>query len=406
MSKYFYIVRDNRNGNLLKGYIRASTKIEVIKYLRKEQYLILAIHNNDIYSIKEKVKSLWQKGNISIKQVILLCQQLSIMLEAGIEIIEALKIISNNINNKKLNKFIVKTINGLSSGEQLTDIWQREFILPIYLINSINIAEHTGLLAVALHDAEDFLMKEYTLKCKIQQIMIYPLFLLVVLMIVILLMIVIVIPTFADIFQRLDMPLPILTQLVLNIGLGIKIHLSTIFVIISVLGLIIILAERINHVKLSLLNFSLSLPIIGEFLRKLYLLKIIHQLIFLLNSGISIDESLTIMLEGNNNILVQNCLKRVQELVNQGFSLALAFAKVVLNVKVFQDFINIGEQTGMLAKMLTYLMKLWEQEIDNMIKIITQMLEPVLMIIVGCIVGVFILSIMLPLFDLVTNLGM
>lgn len=406
MTKFFYIARDYQQGNLIKGSLVANNKLEVIDYLRREQYLIIAIHNNDIYSIKEYIKSIGKDEKITNKQVILLCQQLSIILESGIDIIEALKIVKNNLRDKNIKNFIEKTIIGLNEGENLSAIWQKNFNLPAYLISSINIAEHTGLLAEALKDTGVFLAKEYELKQKLRQICIYPVFLLCVLAIVIMLMIFLVIPAFADIFQRMHIDLPYLTATILSIGLNIKAHFIKLCTFLLIIFIAIILVGQKDKLRLIFLQYILKLPVFGDFLRKFYLVNIVNQLIFLLGSGISIDEALNIMLNSNHNILVQDNLKTVQNLVKQGFSLADAFAKVSLSVNILQEFIDIGEKTGMLKDILSYLVSFWENELDNTIKICLQLLEPILMISVGFIVGVFIIAIIMPLFDLVNNIGL
>lgn len=406
MTKFFYIARDYQQGNLIKGSLVANNKLEVIDYLRREQYLIIAIHNNDIYSIKEYIKSIGKDEKIANKQVILLCQQLSIILESGIDIIEALKIVKNNLRDKNIKNFIEKTIIGLNEGENLSAIWQKNFNLPAYLISSINIAEHTGLLAEALKDTGVFLAKEYELKQKLRQICIYPVFLLCVLAIVIMLMIFLVIPAFADIFQRMHIDLPYLTATILSIGLNTKAHFIKLCASLLIIFIAIILVGQKDKLRLIFLQYILKVPVFGDFLRKFYLVNIVNQLIFLLGSGISIDEALNIMLNSNHNILVQDNLKTVQNLVKQGFSLADAFAKVSLNVNILQEFIDIGEKTGMLKDILSYLVSFWEKELDNTIKICLQLLEPILMISVGFIVGVFIIAIIMPLFDLVNNIGL
>lgn len=406
MTKFFYIARDYQQGNLIKGSLVANNKLEVIDYLRREQYLIIAIHNNDIYSIKEYIKSIGKDEKIANKQVILLCQQLSIILESGIDIIEALKIVKNNLRDKNIKNFIEKTIIGLNEGENLSAIWQKNFNLPAYLISSINIAEHTGLLAEALKDTGVFLAKEYELKQKLRQICIYPVFLLCVLAIVIMLMIFLVIPAFADIFQRMHIDLPYLTATILSIGLNIKAHFIKLCTFLLMIFIAIILVGQKDKLRLIFLQYILKLPVFGDFLRKFYLVNIVNQLIFLLGSGISIDEALNIMLNSNHSILVQDNLKTVQNLVKQGFSLADAFAKVSLSVNILQEFIDIGEKTGMLKDILSYLISFWEKELDNTIKICLQLLEPILMISVGFIVGIFIIAIIMPLFDLVNNIGL
>lgn len=331
---------------------------------------------------------------------------MSIILESGIDIIEALKIVKNNLRDKNIKNFIEKTIIGLNEGENLSAIWQKNFNLPAYLISSINIAEHTGLLAEALKDTGVFLAKEYELKQKLRQICIYPVFLLCVLATVIMLMIFLVIPAFADIFQRMHIDLPYLTATILSIGLNIKAHFIKLCTFLLIIFIAIIFVGQKDKLKLIFLQYILKLPVFGDFLRKFYLVNIVNQLIFLLGSGISIDEALNIMLNSNHNILVQDNLKTVQNLVKQGFSLADAFAKVSLSVNILQEFIDIGEKTGMLKDILSYLVSFWEKELDNTIKICLQLLEPILMISVGFIVGIFIIAIIMPLFDLVNNIGL
>lgn len=405
MQKFFYEARDYRSGNLIKGSLVANSKLEVIDYLKHEQYLIIAIHNNDIYSIKEYIQSIGKDKNITQKDIILLCQQLAIILESGIDIIEALQIVQHNLQDKMMKIFIEKTIIGLKEGASLSSIWQ-EFNLPAYLVSSVQIAEHTGLLANALKDTGEFLAKQYELKQKIRQICIYPLCLLFILCIVIGLMIFLVIPAFADIFQRMHIDLPYLTAVILSIGLNVKSHFLKLCIVLMFIFISIMILNQKDDFKLKSKKIFLQLPLIGDFLKKYYLLNIVHQLAFLLNSGISIDETLNIMLASNKNILIQDSLKSVQNLIIQGFSLANSFAKVSLNLNILQEFIDIGEKSGMLKEMLSYLIVFWEKEIDNTIKICLQMLEPVLMVSVGVIVGIFVIAIIMPLFDLINNIGM
>lgn len=405
MQKFFYEARDYRSGNLIKGSLVANSKLEVIDYLKHEQYLIIAIHNNDIYSIKEYIQSIGKDKNITQKDIILLCQQLAIILESGIDIIEALQIVQHNLQDKMMKTFIEKTIMGLKEGSSLSSIWQ-EFNLPAYLVSSVQIAEHTGLLANALKDTGEFLAKQYELKQKVRQICIYPLCLLFILCIVIGLMIFLVIPAFADIFQRMHIDLPYLTAAILSIGLNVKSHFLKLCIVLMFIFISIMILNQKDDFKLKSKKFFLQLPLIGDFLKKYYLLNIVHQLAFLLNSGISIDETLNIMLASNKNILIQDSLKSVQNLIIQGFSLANSFAKVSLNLNILQEFIDIGEKSGMLKEMLSYLIVFWEKEIDNTIKICLQMLEPVLMVSVGVIVGIFVIAIIMPLFDLINNIGM
>ena len=406
MNKYFYEARNAYSGELIKGYVMAQTKMEVIDYLKREQYLIIGIHHNDIYCLKEYLKILSKRKNIKLSKIILLCQQLAVMLEAGIDILTAFKLVNAHMNDKVMNEFIMKTLQGLNTGNSLAKIWQDEYVLPRYLINSINVAEHTGLLAVALKDAGGFLAKKQEYKRKIQQICIYPIFLLSVLCIIISLMIFLVIPAFAEVFNRMNIDLPWLTQFIISIGLVLKNNFKILILFLCILVLGGYKLWCIHKFRLIILQKLIKMPIVGKILIKLYLLDMSHQLVFLLANGISIDEGIEILIEDEqNNLLVRDTLQKVAKLINQGYSLAIAFSKVPLNDNIFQEFVNIGEQTGMLVNMLEYLVSFWEKEVDNLTKIITQLLEPILMVCVGVIVGIFVISIIMPLLELVGNIG-
>lgn len=328
------------------------------------------------------------------------------MLEAGIDILTAFKLVNAHMNDKVMNEFIMKTLQGLNAGNSLAKIWQDEYVLPRYLINSINVAEHTGLLAVALKDAGDFLAKKQEYKRKIQQICIYPIFLLSVLCIIISLMIFLVIPAFAEVFNRMNIDLPWLTRFIISVGLVLKNNFE--ILILFLCGLVFggYKLWCIQKFRLIILQKLIKMPIVSKILIKLYLLDMSHQLVFLLANGISIDEGIEILIEDEqNNLLVRDSLQKVAKLINQGYSLAIAFSRVPLKDNIFQEFVNIGEQTGMLVNMLEYLVSFWEKEVDNLTKIITQLLEPILMVCVGIIVGIFVISTIMPLLELVGNIG-
>ena len=160
MKEFFYKARDSVTGNVIKGCFKADCKAEVAAYLKQEQYLVISINHNDFISLKQSLLQKINKEKIKTRDLIILCRQLAIMLEAGINIIEAILILQQNSSNKNMQKFLVFTTDKLKEGNTLTDIWrQKANILPAYLLNSLNAAENTGMLPSAFSLSADFLEK-------------------------------------------------------------------------------------------------------------------------------------------------------------------------------------------------------------------------------------------------------
>lgn len=407
MKEFFYKARDSVTGNVIKGCFKADCKAEVAAYLKQEQYLVISINHNDFISLKQSLLQKINKEKIKTRDLIILCRQLAIMLEAGINIIEAILILQQNSSNKNMQKFLVFTTDKLKEGNTLTDIWrQKANILPAYLLNSLNAAENTGMLPSAFSLSADFLEKLDDERQKIRQICIYPAFLLLILFAVLNIMILFVLPAFADVFQRMKISLPFITQMVFSLGLFIKNNYMVLCVGGLSLGLIIAKCWQKDIVKYEFYKCVLKLPFIGEFVQKLFLLQINRQLEFLIGSGIDIDESFSIMIAGFNNSYLNKLLKSIQYSLRQGFSLYTSFKNTHLNNSVFMELINVGEQTGMLKETLHYNNVFLSKDVDNFIDEFTKFLEPILMIVVGAVVGVFVIAIILPLFEMSSNIGL
>ena len=407
MKEFFYKARDSVTGNVIKGCFKADCKAEVAAYLKQEQYLVISINHNDFISLKQSLLQKINKEKIKTRDLIILCRQLAIMLEAGINIIEAILILQQNSSNKNMQKFLVFTTDKLKEGNTLTDIWrQKANILPAYLLNSLNAAENTGMLPSAFSLSADFLEKLDDERQKIRQICIYPAFLLLILFAVLNIMILFVLPAFADVFQRMKISLPFITQMVFSLGLFIKNNYMVLCVGGLSLGLIMAKCWQKDIVKYEFYKYVLRLPFIGDFMQKLFLLQINRQLEFLIGSGIDIDESFSIMIAGFNNSYLNKLLKSIQYSLRQGFSLYTSFKNTHLNNSVFMELINVGEQTGMLKETLHYNNVFLSKDVDNFIDEFTKFLEPILMIVVGAVVGVFVIAIILPLFEMSSNIGL
>lgn len=406
MKKFFYRVREIESGNLLEGYIKAKNKQEAVLYLKREQYLIIELKNYDVNAFRKSVAQYWQMRKINTEFLVILCRELAILINSGINIIEAFKIIQENTKDKVKISFLNRTLQKLSEGNSLSQIWQKEKFIPAYMISSLIVAEHTGLLAKNLNEVADYLSKIQEEKKKLMQISIYPAFLLMMLIAITSIMLFWVLPTFADIFQKMHVELPLLTRMILSLGNFVKHDYMYLFgALIICLGVAVKLWKQEN-VRYKILKYVFTSYGIGDFLIKLYLLKISRQLNFLLSSGIGINESLNIIIANLNNIYMEKQMKIVQRNIQAGFSLCKAFKQTGIYNSIFLGLLNVGEQTGMLAENLSYIVNFLEKDIDRFIMLFMKLLEPMLMLAVGMIVGTFVLAIILPLFEIANGIGL
>lgn len=403
--KFFYEAIECNTGNKLNGYMLASNEVEVYKQLKLDGYVAVRISYNDLYSFWQNIRGRFANKNLNAQAIIILCRQLSVMLESGMNIIEALENLLNNSKHKAMQDFLQETVSKLREGKNLTAIWQTK-VLPPYMISSLTIAETTGILAQTLSEVADYLEQREDERQKLRQICIYPVFLLGILFVIANIMIFWVLPTFAEVFARMNLDLPLLTRLILTVGLCLQQnYLYILFACIFGIGLFWRCFQS-RVFKFKCYKFLLSLPIFGDFCEKLYLMRISRQLRFLLMSGISIDEALQIILKSTTNEYMEKALQRVIAHLKQGFSLYSACKRLQLKNYIFAELINVGEQTGMLTKSLQYSDAFFAKELDKFMQNFTKILEPALMIVIGLIVGVFVMAIVLPMFQIANSVAL
>lgn len=405
MGNFFYKVREQKTGKLFMGKVQADDERAVLDYLRRSNYIVIDIYVNNLQDKKDYLKERFYKHKINDKDIIFLCKQLSVTLQAGIDLLEAIKIISMQFHKKAVNEFLAVTRNKLSAGVSLASIWNEFKFLPSYIISSLYVAEQTGMLAQIFNDIGILLEREYDLKQKLMQICIYPIFLIAILIMVMTLMAFYVIPIFLDLFTKMNVQIPWITLMIFKFTILIKNNLVFLVLGIVVFSLIIRVFINLKLIKMRIIYKLYSVIYKIKLIKMIILVKIISQLNYLLAAGINIDDSLKILIESYHNLYIKENLKKIKQSLLQGMSLSKAFAHVSLSDEVLSRFIEIGEQTGMVNEMLMYLINFWNKDIDHKIKVYTQLLEPILMLILGIIICIVVIAIIVPIFNLVNSIG-
>ena len=407
MKRFFYSVRDSRTGELLKGWMKAADKQEASVNLRRQQYLIMDISEYSMTGLRLSGRQIFSGRIFSDREIAVLCRQLSIMLKSGIELSEALAMLADSSSSKRQKNFLLQTIHQLKEGKSLSEVWQKNGrLMPEYLISSLQTAEYTGMLAQSMAEAAVYLQKNSEERRRLHHICVYPAFLLLMLTAVAVIMIFFVLPVFNDIFERMDMPLPLATQLILSGGILLRDNMAYIALLLFAAVLAAVYGCQKELLQLRFWQLVLRLPGIGNFCSKVYLLNIMRQLEFLQESGIAIGKSLDIMIDSMGNLYFAKCLQRVKQAIEQGFSLAEAFKRAGVKNSIVLQLLGVGEASGRLAESLHCCCEFLSEDIEHSTESFMRLLEPSLMVAAGLLVGSFVVAIVIPLFEMVSGIGM
>ena len=402
MSLYRYKARDE-SGKLVEGAMDAPTEADLVEKLRKMKYVITGVSAaSDRFSLGEFIGGF---RSINPEDMIFFNIQLSNMLDAGLPLLTSLRTISAQTENRSLRKLLEDVTLKVETGSSLSEaLMAHPLTFSRLTISMVKAGEASGNLGLVLKRLADFGESELDLRQKVSGALLYPAVLSVAATAVILFIVTFIIPKFADIFVRANVPLPLVTRILYGMGMAIKDYWY-----IFVLGLTaFFLAVRIYvNTRAGRFRFDalkLAVPVIGPLIRKAAIARFARMLATLSASGVDILESLEILEVTIGNEVLSRVVVKVREAVRSG-------SKISEPLKVSAEFppdtvqmIAAGEETGNLDVMLNKVADLYEAAVAYHIKRLTSLLEPAFLLIMGCVVAVIMASILVPMFDLVKAL--
>jgi type IV pilus assembly protein PilC len=394
---YFKWKGKNVKGKTKKGQIIAVNKNDAMVKLKNKRI--------NIISIKEAPKDLeipFLTGKIKEKDTLIITKQLSIMLASGLPLDESLNLIAEQTTNKKLGQIIYDVKNDIESGSTLANALKKhkEVFSDMY-INMVDSGEKTGNLEGVLKRLVDMTEKRLALKRKIKGAMIYPTIVSIVAIGVIALIMTFVIPTFADMYSSSGMELPLPTKIVINISLFMR-H-NALYLLGGIIAFIIFIRflYRKNYkFHRTMDKLLLNLPIFGLLVRKGSVANFSTILASLSSSGIDILEALDIAAKTANNLILEETLMEVKDLVKRGDNLSNAMSGSGEFPDMVIQMVSVGEETGTLDEMLQKVAQYYEEEVDNTVKNLTTMIEPIIIVVLGGAIGFLVIAMYLPIFKM------
>ena len=396
MAKFDYIL-SNVSGARTKGTVQAPNKDAAIIKLRKKGKIIISVTEN-----KNQRLYFWQKPHMSFGEKMMFTKHLATMLNVGITITESLQILITQTNKKSTQRMYEEILDMLNSGQTLAKSLKKfDNIFSEIFINMIETGEESGTLEKTLEQLAIQLEKEYDLRKKITGAFMYPGIISGLTLILTVGMIIFIIPKILKVFESFDMKLPLPTRILISVGtfLTEKTFLA-IFLFIAIVAFFVIIF-RMKALKPFWHGIILRLPVFGKVLVAANISRFARSMNSLLQTGVPVTDTLTITGNMIGNHHYKKVIHEAKDKVEQGGKLGESFAE---HEKLFPimavKMMYIGEKSGSLETTTQRLAELYEKEVNNLTKNLSILLEPILLILMGVLLGGIALSIILPIYQL------
>jgi type IV pilus assembly protein PilC len=386
---------------MVTGERLAASKQALANLLRSEKVLPVRIEEK-----VEGAKQATVQGRISAKDLALFTKQFSVMLDAGLPLIQCLELLAEQQEKPLFRNILQQIREDVEAGATLADAMRRHpKAFNNLFVNMIAAGEAGGVLDVILRRLTGFIEKEVKLKRSVISASVYPSIITLVAVVIVFIIMVYVVPVFASLFEGLNAPLPALTRFVMAVS-DYAVALSIPIVVLAVLGAVgLRYAYGTPEGKLAIDGLLLRLPLIGLLLKKIAIARFSLTLSTLLSSGIPLLEALEITANTAGNGVIENALLQVRKEVAEGKTLVDPLRRTKLFPSMVNQIVNVGEQTGELDQMLEKLAAYYEEESDAAISNLMTMIEPVLIVFLGIVIGGIVISMYLPIFTLIGHLS-
>ncbi len=398
MPKFLYTARD-KHGVLRRDTIIApdinSAEAELVKQGFQEIKLKL-ISASD----KKKQTINFFRPRVKERDLALFTRQLGAMIAAGISIAESLEILAEQMPNKTLAEALEDVKNEVLAGVSLAEAMKKHpHVFPPFLINLIAAAEESGKMDVILQRATEYYEKIAAIKRKLVSASWYPITVVVVATIIVLGILTFIVPTFAKLYESFGSNLPFLTQMIINISNTLKENFLYIILGITGLAILLVYFYRTPAGKEFFHRISLKLPILGEIFLKGAIAKFARTLATLINGGVPITRALEISATVAGNVVIEKSVRKARDEVERGQPIYKSLDKEIFP-PIFIAMVRVGEDTGKLDEMLDTIANFFEDEVDRAVEGMLSVIEPLLMVFIGGIIGVVILALYLPIFKM------
>ncbi|HQN38195.1 MAG TPA: type II secretion system F family protein [Thermoanaerobaculia bacterium] len=391
-----------RTGALQEGVLLADSRDAALAVLRRQ--------NIQVTNLREKGKEVRLlprlPQGIDAKRVAVFTRQFSVMLDAGLPLVQCLEILGEQEENRRFREIINQVRSDVEQGSSLADAMRKHPVAFNNLYtNMIAAGEAGGILDIILQRLSTYIEKAVKLNAQVKSALVYPVTVIVIAVLVVIVILWKVIPVFASLFAGLGGELPFLTRVVV----GASNFLGRYFIFVAIGVVALVYAVRAWHKTPSGARIIdaglLRIPAIGMLLRKIAVARFCRTLSTLTSSGVPILDGLEITAKTAGNAIIEDAVMAVRKNVEEGKTISGPLAETKVFPAMVVHMINVGEQTGALDQMLSKIADFYEEEVDMAVANLMKLIEPLMILFLGTVIGTIVAAMYLPMYAILQKLG-
>jgi len=399
MSTFVYKVRD-RTGKIFTGSMEGENRSAVVSRLREMDYFITSINEKRRSFLISKKITLFQR--IKFRDLTIFYRQFATMVNAGLTLVSSLDILIEQVENKSLSN-VIKTIKSdVEAGSTLADAFAKQpQVFSEINVSMIRAGEIGGVLDEILNKIADLMEKEYALRQKIRSAMAYPTFIAVAAVIMTIFLLTFILPQFVGVFAQYGGELPALTMFLVVLTKLFNQYWYLFFITFAAIVFAFLAYIKTPNGKLNFDKLKLSAPIFGEINRKTAVARFTRILGTLIKSGVPILEALKVSSNAIGNLVISFAVTNAQTKIKEGQSISSPLAASGVFPPMVTQMIMVGEESGELEEMLINVSNFYDEEVDRAVERLTSIIEPVMMVFIALTVGIMIIAMYLPIFNMI-----
>ncbi len=400
MPVFEYTAKNATTGQILKGSFDAPNRDELLGHLRKNRLLLVSLRE-----ASRDINIRLPGGGVGTRDVVIFTRQFATMINSGLPLVQSLNILAQQTENQKLKETTRSVVYDVEAGNTLADAFGKHpTVFPALYVNMVAAGEAGGILDTILLRLATFLEKNDKLIRKVKSAMIYPAVILTVALGAIVILLVFVIPVFQDMFASVAMELPLPTRIVITLSDFLQSFWWAIIIVVTALGFGLKQFYATTQGRRRIDGFLLAFPVLGDVLRKSAVSRFTRTLGTLISSGVSILDGLEITAKTAGNAVIQDAIMASRSSIAGGDTIAAPLEKSGVFPPMVISMIAVGEQTGGLDEMLSKIADFYDDEVDVAVGGLLSLMEPVMILFLGVIVGGMIIAMYLPIFGMMQTI--
>ena len=397
---YEYAVRD-KAGKVVKGRIEATNSGAVANRLRTMGMAPISVTEVQVSGLKKEINIPGISNRIKLKDLAIMSRQLATMITSGLSILRALSILADQTENTALARILQQVRSDVETGSALSaSLAKHKDVFPPLMVNMIKAGEVGGFLDQVLVSIAENYESEVKLRGKVKSAMTYPVVVFIIAVLAVIGMLLFIVPVFAKMFDDLGGKLPALTQVLVTMSDILKIGILPFVISLALFAAWWGKNKNSPAVRDKWDPFKLKMPIFGQLTRKIAISRFTRNFGTMIHAGVPILQALDIVGATSGNVVIERAAKSVQESVRTGQSLTAPLAQHAIFPPMVVQMMAVGEDTGALDEMLAKIADFYDQEVEATTEALTSIIEPLMIAVLGGIVGFMVIALYMPIFSI------